>query len=327
MKRFRLISQVCALVVALLISSVAVFAQDPPEAPQNLAVEIVPGDNPMDPMTATLSWDAVPDAEGYKIYVKVLGEGWEGGEFEVYAETVNTSYEVDSRLVIGDGAYVFAVTAYNGNGESPVSNAVSSACGRSWNGGDLSEYNGEGVTAIVSRPKSTTVENAEYTYDVNTFAEYSANPTGAVVYNIDGPEGMYINPTTGFITWTPRAAGNYEVTVTAKATTGNEYNQQIWNLEVEADGVTSVGDNSGAVLATVYPNPTVSHVTVDFAAQAGKATIVLTDARGTEVLRHNTTAVEGANRVSLDVANLASGRYFLRVSAGSTTTVLPLAIT
>jgi hypothetical protein len=63
---------------------------------------------------------------------------------------------------------------------------------------------------IESDPVTTAKEGAAYTYDVE-----ATDPNGdTLTYSLTaGPTGMDINSTTGVITWTPAAAGSFDVTV------------------------------------------------------------------------------------------------------------------
>lgn len=64
--------------------------------------------------------------------------------------------------------------------------------------------------AITTPAKTNGVVGAAYVYDVNA----TGNPTPT--YSLTTfPSGMSINPTTGLITWTPAATGNFNVTVQA----------------------------------------------------------------------------------------------------------------
>jgi len=323
MKRFLPVLWCSVFFATLLLSGAAAFAEVP-DAPQNLGVWITFPENPDDPYVATLSWEGSDEAEGYRIYVKTLGEDWSGGQFEPFAETTETSYTPDD-LDIGSGAFAFFVKAFNADGESAASNTVSSVCGRQFDG-DLSEYNGTGMAAIISVPGTVTLENNEYRYDANTIAEYSSDPTVTVEYNVEGPEGMAINKQTGFMTWVPTVTGTYAVKVIAYSPKTQEYYEQTWNLDVQAQGTTGVEDNNAEPFVSVYPNPTASHLTVNFTAQAGKASLTIADATGLEVMNRSLATIAGANTASLNVGTLASGRYFLRIVSGSRTTVLPFSI-
>lgn len=326
MKRLLQTTQRCALALSFLLAGSSAAYADIPSIPGNLEIDVVVPDNPAEPMTASLVWEASDDADGYRVYAKPLGENWQGGQFELLGETTTTTYDITTAVDIVSGAYAFFVAAYNGDGDSPASNVVSSACGREWNDGDLSEYNGTGLTAIVSTPGKTTHERMVYRYDVNSLAEYTATPVGAVEYSVEGPAGMDIDRATGVILWTPSAAGTYGVTVTAKELTGAKFDQQMWQIEVQPEGVTSVGEDNTLPSVSLYPNPTTSRVTTTFAARAGQAQLAIADAHGTQVLTRSVSTTEGLNTVSLDIQNIASGRYFLSIISGGKTAVLPLTI-
>lgn len=69
----------------------------------------------------------------------------------------------------------------------------------------------------------------------------------------------------------------------------------------------------GVSKATLYPNPTLAMVTLEFdAEEAGSMKVWITDALGKIVYGPNTAAcVKGENRVLVDVKSLSDGAYFL----------------
>ncbi len=73
-------------------------------------------------LAATASWDAVPDAEGYKLY-RAHGACSNPGAFA----TINTYGLVTTGAVANptaNGTYCHRLTAFNVAGESPFSNTV-----------------------------------------------------------------------------------------------------------------------------------------------------------------------------------------------------------
>ncbi|MEI6083193.1 MAG: PQQ-dependent sugar dehydrogenase [Verrucomicrobiota bacterium] len=89
--------------------------------------------------------------------------------------------------------------------------------------------NNQLAPAITSLPVTTAVAGAAYSYDVSA----TGNP--APTYSLSTfPSGMSINATTGLITWTPAATGNFSVTV--QAANGVLPNStQSFTLKVNAD--------------------------------------------------------------------------------------------
>lgn len=73
-------------------------------------------------LSATASWEAVPDAEGYKLY-RALGPCANPGAFS----TVNTYGLVTTGAIANpsvNGTYCHKLTAFNLAGESPFSNTA-----------------------------------------------------------------------------------------------------------------------------------------------------------------------------------------------------------
>ena len=67
----------------------------------------------------------------------------------------------------------------------------------------------------------------------------------------------------------------------------------------------------------VYPNPARDRATVTYESKKTIDTpILIFNARGQQVAMQNTTSQEGENKVELDVANLPSGNYIVRITAG-----------
>lgn len=80
---------------------------------------------------------------------------------------------------------------------------------------------------ITTSPVTTATVGQSYTYDVD------ATGTPAPAYSLSTfPSGMNINTVTGVITWTPAAAGNYDVEVLATNTEGSD--SQPFTIEVSS---------------------------------------------------------------------------------------------
>jgi len=88
---------------------------------------------------------------------------------------------------------------------------------------------------IESTPATTTKEGAVYTYDVE-----ATDPNGdTLTYSLtNSPTGMTINSTTGVITWTPAAAGSFDVTV--EVSDGSKSATQSFTITVDETLLTSI---------------------------------------------------------------------------------------
>jgi len=88
---------------------------------------------------------------------------------------------------------------------------------------------------IESDPVTTAKEGAVYTYDVE-----ATDPNGdTLTYSLTtSPTGMTINSNTGVITWTPAAAGSFDVTI--KVSDGSKSETQSFTLTVDENLLTSI---------------------------------------------------------------------------------------
>lgn len=314
-----------SLLVAVLVcmGGAAALAQQL-SAPTGLAIAIEQSSDPMLPPTATLSWDEVTGAEGYRVYTKLLTTDGSGTEYEFVAETSETEYTFDSRFGVNSAAYAYRVTAFAGSEESEPSNVVSSACGRAWNEGDLSGYVGSGITQIVSSPALKVVVGETYEYDANALGEYSnTTPSGAIVYEIDGPEGMSINPSTGVVEWTPHTVGKYAVAIIARRLGVVEFDEQVWNVDVVANMTTGVAEGANNTSVVLQPNPASSVMNIRFASVAGQTTAVsIVDMAGQTVRELSVKTSDVETVLPLNVSSMAHGVYFLRITSASGATMV-----
>lgn len=67
----------------------------------------------------------------------------------------------------------------------------------------------------------------------------------------------------------------------------------------------------------IYPNPARDRATLTFECKKSIATpILIFNAKGQQVAMQNTSSQQGENKVELDIANLSSGNYIVRITAG-----------
>lgn len=318
-------------VPVLLLCEAATAQRNVPSPPTGLTIEIIePQGDPVNgftPYGVELMWNGHPAerVDSYNLYVKRLNECM-AGNFELFLSTQETRVVLTApALDIGNAGFVYYVTAVNAEGESAPSNMVSSACGRPWNEGDISDYNGTGTSQIVSDPPLAIELGGRYEYDVNTVADFSDEADYSPVYTlVRGPEGMTIDPKSGRIHWMPEAPGLYSVAVGAEIPELDESDQQAWRVTVSAS-VSSVADRgAAAVPASVYPNPNAGRATLRFASTGGERTISLIDSRGAEVWSATVRTTSGMNTVALDLDDKAPGAYVAIVRGGEESTTLPL---
>lgn len=94
---------------------------------------------------------------------------------------------------------------------------------------------------ITSTPIITATMGAAYTYNVT-----ATDPDGGTLtyFLVSSPAGMTINSSTGLITWTPTAAGNYNVEV--RVSDGALFATQIYIITVAESGAYPTGGTGPA---------------------------------------------------------------------------------
>ncbi len=94
---------------------------------------------------------------------------------------------------------------------------------------------------IISNAVTSATKNQAYTYDVNA----TDSDGDTLVYSLTTtPSGMSINSSTGLITWTPTAAGNYNVTV--EVSDGALFDTQSFTITVADSGAYPIGGTGPA---------------------------------------------------------------------------------
>lgn len=139
------------------------------------------------------------------------------------------------------------------------------------------------------------------------------------------PAGALINATTGTFTWTPTSAGTFNakvrVTDNGSPTLFDEETISITvaNPVTGLVSGTEIMSKSGNVQTnTLYPNPVSgSRCSIILAESFERVNTIVTDIRGTEVLR-NAHTISGAGRLDLNVAQLMPGIYVVQVRTEKT---------
>jgi len=112
---------------------------------------------------------------------------------------------------------------------------------------------------IESDPVTTAKEGATYTYDV----EATDPNEDALTYSLTvSPTGMTINSTTGVITWTPAAAGSFEVTV--EVSDGSKSETQSFTIIVDVTLLTSIEVLPTSMSITAGSSKTITSVTAHY---------------------------------------------------------------
>ncbi|CAN5611462.1 hypothetical protein BH10BAC2_BH10BAC2_05760 [soil metagenome] len=178
------------------------------------------------------------------------------------------------------------------------------------------------VTPVADTPVLAPVGNKSVVK--NTLLTFTATATDADAGQtrsfslIGAPAGAAIGATTGVFTWTPAATGNFtfKVRVTDNGVPALFDEEQI-TVTVTASFAMNAAINNEAltikpVEATIYPNPVTNKLIVTLSTHTGKVSATVTDIRGT-VLITSELAVTGKDRLEIDVTQLKSGHYFLKL--------------
>lgn len=310
-----------------------------PTAPSNLTVTVSVDEttNPFLPTyAATLSWQGSQErGDGYRIYVKKAMFGDDAGgcvpgeaTFELYGESTGTTMTIrQGELDVASAAYAYYVTAFNEEGESEPSNIVSTVCGRDYNDGDISKYNGSGISNIVTNPPTTVQVGSRYVYDVNVVEDLNSDPTHEIVFSlVKGPAGTEIDSRTGVVTWTPQEPGTYYMTVDAKVADGSEYDRQTWGVDVAESSVSGVATVGTVRRSSVYPNPASSRASITFHTVSSNSHISIVGVDGREAYASDLRTVDGENDLSLDLSRYAPGAYFVHVRNDVQEIVIPFMV-
>jgi hypothetical protein len=112
---------------------------------------------------------------------------------------------------------------------------------------------------IESDPATTAKEGATYTYDV----EATDPNEDALTYSLTvSPTGMTINSTTGVITWTPAAAGSFDVTV--EVSDGSKSETQSFTIIVDETLLTSIEVLPATMSIAAGSSKTITSVTAHY---------------------------------------------------------------
>lgn len=99
---------------------------------------------------------------------------------------------------------------------------------------------------FTTEPVKTGTAGVAYRYECKA----TAADASAITYSVVGPDGMTIDATTGVVTWTPRSAGTYNVTVKATSANGATASQVYMIVVTGGDVV------GGAVTGTITDTTT-----------------------------------------------------------------------
>lgn len=293
--------------------------------PAGLKVEIVADNIPGTTILryqAVLTWNESAGARAYNVYVKRFADSVPA--FAKMATTQQTRLVFENELDIAGAGYAYYVTAAADSYESEPSNTVSTACGRPFNDGDLSRYDGSGVTEFVSDPPLKAQIGTEYRYDVNVIGETMESWRDAIRFRLQrAPDGMTIDERTGVVTWTPRQEGSFSIEVVASAADEPAEHRQMWTVETTSGAASVALAGNDRVVA--YPNPATTMLTVRLPERLHDAKARIVDVTG--ALRSSATLGIIGGTANVDVRSLGTGLYFLQIETSSATLSIPFNVT
>ena len=288
---------------------------------------------------ATVSWTAVSGASTYDVDYKTSSSGtW------INAATATTATSVNLTGLTASTTYNWRVratcTSPSSYSQSQFTTTAAVACPGPYDVGT----NGSTVNAPAI-PLNTDVnglieargDNDYYKFDITTSgtititlttlpADYQLallNSVGATLLS------SLNNSTTNETISTTLQAGTYYARVYPKSN-GAFNATSCYTLRVQTGTATKNGSETMQYVGnklTVSPNPTAHFANLAFNIPVGgKATISVINQTGAMVLQKTLSVNPGDNLRNLDVSNLASGMYFIRLQTGSVTQMAKLVV-
>ncbi len=135
---------------------------------------------------------------------------------------------------------------------------------------------------------------------------------------IGAPAGASIGVATGVFTWTPSAKGNFtfKIRVTDNDTPPLYDEEQITVTVTKSSALTAQTNDKTVIKktieATLFPNPVASRLTVTLNKPVDQVNAIITNLKGIELIRSD-LHLNGKNYFELNVAQLQSGAYFIRI--------------
>ncbi len=117
----------------------------------------------------------------------------------------------------------------------------------------------------------------------------------------------------------------YSESITLDYSNAGTIEREIVILPMGVTSIESPDELPSGIAVSVYPNPSSGAVYVSFAETVENATVTLYNHLGVQVYSMN-LRVTGAGSVALPVSDLPAGPYFVRVSSGAATSIIPVRI-
>ena len=239
--------------------------------------------------SVTLNWTADPMAESWQIEYGFAG----------FAQGTGTSVttNVNNYVVTGledESSYDFYVRAI---------------CGTDWNS--------EGWAHVSATTPAASDPTYTVTVTVNDAAMGSA--TGGGTYRAGQSCTVTATPNSDyhFVSWSNGVTDNpYTFTVVANITLTATF---------AADSTEGIEEVAGNALCTIYPNPTSDVTTISVSGANGKVRIAVVDINGRTVATETLECSSDCEK-TMDVANLAQGAYFVKITGENVNMVKKLVV-
>jgi PKD repeat protein len=160
--------------------------------------------------------------------------------------------------------------------------------------------------SLYSQPK------ARYQYNQNGAAlSFGNNSSGGGTYLWHFGNGDSSNAESPAYTYA--APGTYTVTLIQTNLCGTDSTSK----QIEIEGSSSIGNSHILQGVSIYPNPVSAALNISFnSVQAGTVQVQILDATGRILQTSTHTSLRGANTLRQDLAALANGNYWVRISDG-----------
>ena len=120
----------------------------------------------------------------------------------------------------------------------------------------------------------------------------------------------------GYVTYQEGVTNDYEKNFSSN-----------FNVGMEPEGTSDAPELNFDIQGyKIYPIPSTGNATIEFNANAGTGRIVICNLIGSDIEAMNVETIEGINQFKLNLNNLSSGLYFVKVIMNGKSVIIPLTI-